>query len=80
MFPVSSGGGHVQIVSMQASDLANAVTSPLVARNDLADFSLRPTTMHDSITGDPMWFVTEHGDNQSVDVVRMQGELSTTPT
>ncbi len=80
MFPVSSGSGHVQIVSVQASDLANAVASPLVARNDLADFSVRPTTMHDSITGDPMWFVTEHGDNRSIDVIRMQGELTTTPT
>ncbi len=80
MFAVGAASGHVQIVALQASDLANAVASPLVARNDLADFSVRPTTMHDSITGDPMWFVTEHGDNKSIDVIRMNGELTTAPT
>src|SRR5439155_13568180 len=52
MFGVT-GGGHLQIVSVNAADLMNAVASPQLARNDLNDFSVRPTTMHDSVAGDP---------------------------
>ena len=37
--------------------------APRLPERRLADFSLRPTTMHDSVAGDPMWLVTEHGDN-----------------
>jgi hypothetical protein len=47
-----------------------------VTRNDLADFSVRPTAMHGSATGDPMWLVTEHGDGKSIDVIMMTGELT----
>jgi uncharacterized repeat protein (TIGR01451 family) len=70
------GGGHVQIVAVNATDLMNAA-SPQIAHNDLNDFSVRPTVMHDSVAGDPMWLVTEHGDNQSIDVIKMTGELTT---
>jgi uncharacterized repeat protein (TIGR01451 family) len=76
MFGVS-GGGHVQIVAVNATDLMNAAASPQIAHNDLNDFSVRPTTMHDSVAGDPMWLVTEHGDNHSIDVIKMTGELTT---
>lgn len=75
MFGVT-GGGHAQIVSVNATDLMNASTSPQVVKNDLNDFSVRPTTMHDSVAGDPMWFVTEHGDNKSIDVIKMSGVLT----
>lgn len=75
MFGVA-GGGHVQVVSMNATDLMNGAAAPQVARNDLTDFSVRPTTMHDSIAGDPMWLVTEHGDNTSIDVIKMTGVLT----
>ena len=71
------GGGRREVVAVNGSDLANAVTSPQVARNDLSDFSVRPTTMHDSVAGGPMWLVTEHGDNRSIDVIKMTGVLTT---
>jgi uncharacterized repeat protein (TIGR01451 family) len=71
------GGGHVQIVGVNATDLMNAAASPQIAHNDLNDFSARPTVMHDSVAGDPMWLVTEHGDNASIDVIKMTGELTT---
>lgn len=74
MFGVA-GGGHAQIVSVNATDLMNASSSPQVVKNDLNDFSVRPTTMHDSVAGDPMWFMTEHGDNKSIDVIKMSGVL-----
>jgi uncharacterized repeat protein (TIGR01451 family) len=75
MFGVS-GGGHVQVVSVNANDLMIAAASPQVARNDLADFSVRPTTMHDAVAGDPMWLVTEHGNGLSIDVIKMTGVLT----
>ena len=36
--------------------------------------------MHDSVAGDPMWLVTEHGDNTSIDVIKMTGVLTTSAT
>jgi uncharacterized repeat protein (TIGR01451 family) len=71
---------HVQVVSIKSADLANAVASPLIVKNDLGDISVRPTTMHGSVAGDPMWFVTEHGDGKSIDVIKMTNELTTSPT
>ena len=79
MFGVA-GGGHVQIVSVNSTDLVNTVASPMVVRNDFNNFSIRPTTMHDAMTNDPMWFVTEHGNNLSIDVIKMTGVLTTTPS
>ena len=32
--------------------------------------------MHDSVGGDPMWLVQEHGDSTSLDVVKMTNVLS----
>lgn len=77
MFGVQ-GGGHTQVVSVNATDLMNAATSPQFVRNDLNDFSVRPTVMHDSVAGDPMWLVTEHGDGKSIDVIKMTGVLTGT--
>src|SRR5262245_16617620 len=74
------GGGHVQVVAVNATDLMNAVAAPQIAKNDLADFSVRPTTMHDSVAGDPMWMLTEHGDNHSIDVIKVTGVLTTSAT
>jgi uncharacterized repeat protein (TIGR01451 family) len=77
-----AGGGHCQVVSVNNADLANGVSqgSLHVYQNDLNDFSDRPTVMHDSVAGDPMWLVTEHGNNTSIDVIKMTGVLSTSPT
>src|SRR5262249_50067201 len=41
---------------------------------------LRPTTMQDSSPGDPMWLVDENGTNTSIDVIRMDNVLSSSPT
>jgi uncharacterized repeat protein (TIGR01451 family) len=77
MFGVS-GGGHVQVLSLNNADLSANSTSPHIFHNDLNDFAVRPTTMHDSVAGDPMWLVTEHGDNLSIDVIKMTNVLSST--
>ena len=81
MFAVAgtTGTNHVQVLSLSNADLANNVSSSglHVYQNNLNDFAVRPTTMHDSVAGDPMWLMTEHGDNTSVDVIKMTGVLST---
>ena len=71
---------HVQVVSVSNADLAANSATPHVYQNNLSDFSVRPTTMHDSVAGDPLWLVTEHGDGQSIDVIKETGVLSTAPT
>jgi len=78
MFAVAgtSGTNHVQVVSVSAADLAAGV-APHTFANNLADFSVRPTAMHDSVAGDPMWLVTDHGDGLSIDVYKMTNVLST---
>jgi uncharacterized repeat protein (TIGR01451 family) len=82
MFAVAgtSGTNHAQVVSVNAADLAASVATPRVYSNNLADFSVRPTTMHDSVAGDPMWLVTDHGDGLSIDVYKMTNPLTTTAT
>jgi hypothetical protein len=40
-------------------------------RQDISDFAVRPTVMHDSVAGDPMWFISQGGNNQSINVYRM---------
>lgn len=80
-FPVSGTTGtyHTQVVSLNTTDLANGIATPGVYQSNLADFCVRPTTMHDSVAGDPMWLTTEHGDNKSIDVIKMTNVLSTAP-
>ena len=79
MFGVS-GGGHTKVVSVNTTDLQNGVVAPQIFLNNLNDFSMRPTTMHGSVAGDPMWLVTEHGDNKTIDVVKMSNVLSGSPS
>jgi ELWxxDGT repeat protein len=69
---------HVLVVSVNNSDLAAGVpnASLRVFRNDLNAASVRPTVMHDSVANDPMWLITEHRDNQSIDVIKMTSVLS----
>ena len=38
--------------------------------------SVRPTVMHDSKPGDPMWFVQDDSNGTQIDVVKMANELS----
>ncbi len=73
---------HAMVVSVSHADLAAGVAqaSLNVYRNDVSDFSLRPTTMHDSVAGDPMWLLSEHGDGKSIDVIKQTGVLSNAAT
>jgi hypothetical protein len=80
---------HVQVIAVNLSDLANGVpaASLRVFKSDYQGANLRPTTMHDSTSlDDPMWLVQEHldasgnPDNQNIDVIKMTGVLSPTPT
>jgi uncharacterized repeat protein (TIGR01451 family) len=82
MFSTIGGAGHCQVVSVNNADLQNGVSQSSLHsyRNDLNDFSDRPTVMHDSVAGDPMWLITEHGDGKSIDVIKMSGVLSTSAT
>ena len=82
MFAVAgtAGTNHAQVVSVNSADLSAGTATPHVYANNLADFSVRPTAMHDAVAGDPMWLVTDHGDGLSIDVYKMTGELSTSAT
>jgi len=80
MFP-PSGSGHTQIVSINSSDLVNGVAQAQLRfyKKDFDTFSMRPTTMHDSVAGDPMWFVAESGDNAHIWSSKMTNVLSNSP-
>src|SRR5207247_1535248 len=69
---------HVLVTSVSSRDLVNGVSQSQlhVFQNDVNTFGLRPTVMHDSVANDPMWLVSEHGDNQSIDVYKMTNVLS----
>jgi hypothetical protein len=72
-----NGPKRTQIVSINANDLANGVSqaSLRVFRNDVNmtanTNTLRPTSMHDSVTGDPMWLIQNAGDGANINVYRM---------
>ncbi len=76
----NGGGGtdHVVVGSVNIQDLVNGVSEANLHyyKNDLNDFDDRPTVMHDSVAGDPMWLVTEHGDGQHIDLIKMTNVLS----
>src|SRR5262249_10908124 len=62
MFPASTGNFHVLVTSVNMSDLVNGVPQGSLRSYQNDNFnaaSLRPTTMHDSVAGDPMWLVQE---------------------
>lgn len=82
MFPNPNGSPHVLVTSVNASDLATGVAqaSLRLFQNDVADFSLRPAAMHDAVAGGPMWLVGEHGDNKTMEVIKMTNVLSSAPT
>ncbi|HWY86649.1 MAG TPA: DUF4347 domain-containing protein, partial [Gemmataceae bacterium] len=74
---------HVEVFSVSAADLATAVPpSQLhVFQNDVFnDISLRPTTMHDAPAGDPMWLLSETGDDTDINVYKMTNVLSNAAT
>jgi len=67
----------VEVVAVNAADLMNAVASPQGRKKRSRRLQRPATTMHDSVAGDPMWLVTEHGNNTSIDVIKMTGVLTT---
>lgn len=83
MFDSSGNFSESQIVAISVNDLINGTGLTLDTNYfrtfDSSYFSLRPTTMHDAVAGDPMWIVTE-GAGNSLDVIRMTNVLTTSPT
>jgi autotransporter-associated beta strand protein len=74
---------HVQINAINMNALTNG--NPLVEGTnafqvDHAGASLRPAVMHDSVAGDGMWLVQEHGNGISIDVFHMTNVLNAAPT
>jgi hypothetical protein len=72
--------GNSEIVSINAADLANGV--PQASLRTFQNFvtgkkSFRPTNMHDSVAGDPMWLIQDAGDGNNINVYRMTSVLST---
>ena len=83
MFPNPNGNYHSQIVTVNIQDLVNGVTQANLHyynTDDFNEFSLRPAVMHDSVAGDPLWFVEDNFDGQTIDVVQMTNELSSSAT
>ncbi|MBO0699415.1 MAG: hypothetical protein J2P46_13550, partial [Zavarzinella sp.] len=83
--PSASGAGSaVQVVSVNMADLVagNALTvgSNLFLK-DVSGFSIRPTVMHDSVPGDPMWLLeSTAGSDNKINVIKMTDVLSSSPT
>jgi hypothetical protein len=78
----------VQVTSIKISDLiaGNPITpfendyAPFATRSS-GQFTLRPTVMHDSVAGDPMWLLwSQNGGGSSLNVVKMTNILSNTAT
>jgi hypothetical protein len=71
--------GTSQILSINASDLAAGVSNASLHsfHNDITTSNnFRPTNMHDSVTGDPMWLIHNPNDGTHIQVVRMDSVLS----
>ncbi len=79
-----TGPSHVMVNTISANALASGTPLTLgtnLFQTDFDGWSLRPAVMQDSTsTNDPMWFVEEGGDDQSINVVKMTNVLSSTPT
>jgi hypothetical protein len=72
--PQTTLTSHSLVTCISQSDLA-AGGSIGGIQFDLSGFSYRPTTMHDSAHGDPMWLIQEGGDNQSINLIRVDNVL-----
>jgi Ca2+-binding RTX toxin-like protein len=74
--------GNSQVVSIDASDLANGVSqaSLRVYKNNQPGFSYRATQMQNAAPGDPMWLVRNPEDGTHVDVTKMTNVLSNSAT
>jgi hypothetical protein len=77
MFDSSGRIVHGEVNSLKISDLVNGTLTAF--RNDTVGSNLRPTVMHDSVGGDPMWLVSE-GNFWTIDVAKMDNVLSNSAT
>jgi hypothetical protein len=71
--------GNAQVVSIDASDLAGGVSQASLHsyHNDISGSnSYRPTNMHDSVAGDPMWLLQNPDDGSHINVTKMTNVLS----
>jgi hypothetical protein len=77
---IDPGGAinHAEINAVSIADLVAGVPSPAYVKSQLAGFSvsLRPTVMHDSVAGDPMWFVADGLNNTTIRVVEDTNPLT----
>jgi uncharacterized repeat protein (TIGR01451 family) len=79
-FNMFGASDHVQVNAINVNDLASGNPSPQMTQTDMfGTFSVRPTTMHNSSSGDPMWLVAQTGDGSHINVWRMDNPL-TAPT
>jgi autotransporter-associated beta strand protein len=80
---VTGASPHGLVGVVNAADLANGVSQAQLrfTTTDVAGgLNLRPTTMHGSVAGGPMWLVQEGGDNTSINVIKMTNVLAASPT
>ncbi len=81
-FNKAQGGfltGNSLILSINSNDLAAGVPQASLRFNlntINGSTSFRPTTMHDSVTGDPMWLVRNPNNGTNINVTRMDSVLS----
>ncbi|MHB1423465.1 MAG: hypothetical protein ACYC3I_09785 [Gemmataceae bacterium] len=81
--PANGLPNHVQVNSININALVKGtpLTNGINAfQTDFSGMRLRPTVMHDSKAGDPMWFVQAGANNASINVVKMTNVLSSKPT
>jgi hypothetical protein len=71
---IGSSPPHVEVDALSQSDLAAGGTVNYTYY-DFGGSSWRPVTMYDGTAGGPMWFVTEHGDYNSIDLERVDNIL-----
>ncbi len=75
--------GNAQVVSIDAADLAAGVAQGSLHsyHNDISGSnSYRPTNMHDSVAGDPMWLLQNPDDGSHINVTKMTNVLSNSAT
>ncbi len=85
MFASFGGFVRVDLVAIDKSSVLDADPTTInfeVLRRTGADFTMAVATMHGAESGDPMWFVQTglFGSGTSVQVVRMDGVLSASPS
>jgi hypothetical protein len=76
MFDLNDNGGHVEVAALSQASLAAGGNATGLRFDENNTFSRRPVTMHDSSPGGPMWFVTEGGGNNSIDLERIDNILT----